>query len=209
MLSEKALKQAEMDQLKGIGAEEMEMKYGQLNKMKQLLFRQEIKNKRIKKIKSKLYHKLKKKEKVREEGKLRAYLEEVDPEAAMELEKKEELKKAEERLRLRHSGNKKWAKDMRRFKGKMDNREMREQYHDMMREKNALKDRQAGIKRKAGVEEESDDESESDSDLSKSELKARAIRKIKEQVSDEDSDGEASDNSSDESGDGVVKQDFD
>jgi U3 small nucleolar RNA-associated protein 14 len=141
MHSEKALKQAEMDGLQGVDAEQMEMKYDQLNKMKQLLFRQEHKNKRIKKIKSKLYHKLKKKEKMREEGKIKAYLEDVDPEAAAELSKKDELKMAEERLSLRHGGHKKWARDMRRFKGKMDNREIREQYHDMMREKNALKDR--------------------------------------------------------------------
>lgn len=50
--------------------------------MKSLLFRQELKNKRIKKIKSKLYHKLKKKEKNRETEKLRSYLEQVDPKAA-------------------------------------------------------------------------------------------------------------------------------
>jgi len=50
------------------------------------------------KIKSKLYHKLKKKDKKREEGKARAYLEEVDPEAARELAHKEELKMAEERM---------------------------------------------------------------------------------------------------------------
>ena len=135
------MKQKEMDSLQGVDAEQMEMKYGQLNKMKQLLYRQEIKNKRIKKIKSKLYHKLKKKEKNREEGKVKAYLEEVDPEAALEFAKKDELKMAEERLRLRHGGHKKWARDMRRFKGKMENKEIREQYHDMMREKNALKDR--------------------------------------------------------------------
>ena len=141
MSSERALKQKEMDSLQGVDAEQMEMKYGQLNKMKQLLYRQEIKNKRIKKIKSKLYHKLKKKEKNREEGKVKAYLEEVDPEAALEFAKKDELKMAEERLRLRHGGHKKWARDMRRFKGKMENKEIREQYHDMMREKNALKDR--------------------------------------------------------------------
>jgi len=30
---------------------------------------------------------------------------------------------------------------MRRFKGKMEDTETREQYHEMMREKNALKDR--------------------------------------------------------------------
>jgi hypothetical protein len=32
---------------------------------------------------------------------------------------KEELLMAEERLRLRHSGNKQWAREMRRFKGRM------------------------------------------------------------------------------------------
>ena len=46
-----------------------------------------MKNKRVKKIKSKLYHKLKRKEKTREEGKMRTYLEEVDPEAAERMAK--------------------------------------------------------------------------------------------------------------------------
>ena len=50
--------------------------------MKNLLFRQEMKNRRISKIKSKLYHKLKKREKEREEKKLIDYLEQIDPEAA-------------------------------------------------------------------------------------------------------------------------------
>jgi len=44
-----------------------------------------MKNKRIKKIKSKLYHKLKRKEKTREDNKMRSYLTEVDPEAAEQL----------------------------------------------------------------------------------------------------------------------------
>lgn len=92
----------------------------------------------------------------------------------------------------------------------MDNRELREQYHDMMREKNALKDRQAGIKRKAGVEDESeDDSSEGDSDLSESELKARAIQKIKDEISDDDSGSDDDGEESDNSGDGVVRQNFD
>jgi U3 small nucleolar RNA-associated protein 14 len=72
---------------------------------------------------------------------MRTYLEEVDPEAAAQLAEKDELKMAEERLRLRHGGHKKWARDMRRFKGKMEDKETREQYHEMMREKKNLKDR--------------------------------------------------------------------
>ena len=57
---------------------------------------------------------------------MKSYLQEVDPEAAAELARKDELKMAEERLRLRHGGSTKWGKEMRRFKSKMDNREIRE-----------------------------------------------------------------------------------
>lgn len=135
------MKKAEFESLSGIDSKQLEERYSQLGKIKSLLFRQEIKNKRIKKIKSKLYHKLKKREKQREETKMRTYLEEVDPEAAAQLAEKDELKMAEERLRLRHGGHKKWARDMRRFKGKMEDKETREQYHEMMREKKNLKDR--------------------------------------------------------------------
>jgi U3 small nucleolar RNA-associated protein 14 len=178
MSNEKALKTAEFDSLSGIDSAQLEQRYQQLAKVKTLLFRQEAKNKRIKKIKSKLYHKLKKKDKQREENKVRAYLEEADPEAAAEIQHKEELKMAEERLRLRHGGHKKWARDMRRFKGKMEDTETREQYHEMMREKNALKDRQSRT-RKTVEEVDSDDDSDSDdSDQSASELKRDAVKQI-------------------------------
>ena len=72
---------------------------------------------------------------------MKKYLEEVDPEAAKELAEKEEIKLAEERLRLRHGGHKKWARDVKRFRGKMQDEATKEAYHDMVREKNTLKDR--------------------------------------------------------------------
>ncbi len=56
---------------------------------------------------------------------------------------------AEERLNLRHGGHKKWARDMRRFNGRMEDKDLREQYHEMIREKNALKDRQRRTKQTA------------------------------------------------------------
>lgn len=176
--------------------------------MKHLLFRQEHKNKRIKKIKSKLYHKLKKKEKLREEGKLKSYLEEVDPAAAEELEKVEELKKAEERLRLRHGGHKKWARDMRRFKGKMDDAETREEYHAMIREKNNLKDRQKRTVRASkelDSDYESGDSSEKDSsDEDGEKTKLKAVNKIKQELSGGESSGEdGSENESEDSEDEI------
>lgn len=51
------------------------------------------------------------------------------------------MKLAEERLKLRHGGHKKWARDVRRFNGKMQNEATKEAYHEMVREKNTLKDR--------------------------------------------------------------------
>ena len=146
--------------------------------MKQLLFRQEIKNKRVKKIKSKLYHKLKKKDRTREEGKMKQYLQEVDPEAAEQLTQKEELKMAEERLKLRHGGHKKWARDMRRFKGKMEDGDQRELYHEMIREKNLLKQRQRSTTQGQNAED-SDDDSD-DSDESAEAQKKRAVERIQE-----------------------------
>lgn len=106
--------------------------------MKNLLFRQEMKNRRIAKIKSKLYHKIKKREKQREEKKLLNQLELIDPEAALVYKEKEELKKAEERLKLRHSSNNKFAKKLQRFGG-MEDSNKREAFNEMMREKNRLK----------------------------------------------------------------------
>ena len=111
---------------------------------------------------------------------MQAYLEEVDPEAAAELARKDELDMAEERLRLRHGGHKKWARDMRRFKGKMEVKEIREQYHDMMREKNKLKDRQSGTKH-AHAEQDSDDieysdSQDSDDSESNAQIKQKAIK---------------------------------
>jgi U3 small nucleolar RNA-associated protein 14 len=70
--------------------------------LKSLLFKSEIRNRRVSKIKSKLYHKLKKKDKDREQKKLLDHLEQIDPEAAAAYRDKEELKYAEERLRVRH-----------------------------------------------------------------------------------------------------------
>lgn len=99
-----------------------------MNRLKGLLFRQEIKNRRVAKIKSKLYHKLKKKENEREEQKLKQYMMEVDPEAAKAYQQKQEMRMVEERLRMRHGTGTKYAKNLKRFRG-MDDKETRDAYH--------------------------------------------------------------------------------
>ena len=54
----------------GVTAEQMKARYDEVGRMKHLLFKQEIKNRRVGKIKSKLYHKLKRKDDERESSKL-------------------------------------------------------------------------------------------------------------------------------------------
>lgn len=122
----------EMNSLKGtLDSKQLQQKYDEMARMKGLLFRQEIKNRRISKIKSKLYHKLKKKEREREEDKIRQYMAEVDPEAAKAYTEKAELKKVEERLRMRHGTGTKFAKNLKRFRG-MDDQETRDAYHQIV-----------------------------------------------------------------------------
>ncbi|ESR36139.1 hypothetical protein CICLE_v10027776mg [Citrus x clementina] len=75
-------------------------------KMRSLLFRHEMKRKRIKKIKSKTYHRLLKKDRLKA-----ASVEMLmDPEAAKEDARKQEFKRAEERMTLKHKNSSRWAK---------------------------------------------------------------------------------------------------
>lgn len=109
------VKKRELDAVRNVDAQQLTARYEELNKLKSLLFKSEIKNRRISKIKSKLYHKIKKRDKDREEKKLREYMEEIDPEAAKIYREKEELKVVEERLRVRHGATSKFAKNLKRF----------------------------------------------------------------------------------------------
>lgn len=69
------MKTKEMDALGNVDASQLKERFQELSKLKSLLFRSEIKNRRVSKIKSKLYHKIKKRDKEREEKKLVDYME--------------------------------------------------------------------------------------------------------------------------------------
>lgn len=77
-----------------------------LAKMRSLLFKHEMKAKHIKKIKSKTYHRLLKKERV----KAASFDIQMDPEVAREQAMKQEFRRAEERMTLKHKNSSKWAK---------------------------------------------------------------------------------------------------
>ncbi|XVF32788.1 hypothetical protein REPUB_Repub17cG0112800 [Reevesia pubescens] len=93
-------------ELNKISAEDYMKHRDHIAKMRSLLFHHEMKRKRIKKIKSKTYHRLKNKDK------LKAASAEMlmDPEAAKEQARKQEFKRAEERMTLKHKNKSKWAR---------------------------------------------------------------------------------------------------
>lgn len=97
---------ARLLELNKISVEDVRERQDQLAKMRSLLFRHEMKAKRVKKIKSKVYHRLLKKDRLKQAGTSI----ETDPDAAKEQAMKQEFKRAEERLTLKHKNSSKWAK---------------------------------------------------------------------------------------------------
>lgn len=96
---------ARLLELNEVSIEDMKDHQDRLAKMRSLLFRHELKAKRIKKIKSKTYHRLLKKDRT----KAADLAIQMDPEAAKELAMKQEFKRAEERMTLKHKNSSKWA----------------------------------------------------------------------------------------------------
>lgn len=175
--------------------------------MKHLLFRQEMKHRRISKIKSKLYHKLKKRDKDREERKLVEYLEQIDPEAAEAYRSKEERKKVEERLKLRHSSNNKFSKTLKRFGG-MENESLKQAFNEMVKEKNNLKQRTQTVTTKNALlsSGEEDSSEEEGSEEEEGNARGKAVSQIEKELMEAEASEGASESESEE--EDVIKVSF-
>ncbi|CAI9109376.1 OLC1v1009187C1 [Oldenlandia corymbosa var. corymbosa] len=165
---------AKLLELNKISVDEVRDQQNRLAKLRSLLFRHEMKSKRIRKIKSKTYHRMLKRDKL----KATASAMEMDPDAAKELAMKQEFKRAEERMRLIHKNNSKWAKRI--MKRGLDVQDegtraaISEQLHQhaiLTRKMNSLKD----------SSDESSDEDESDIDFGPDDP-AALLKKAKEKT---------------------------
>ncbi|XP_074603898.1 U3 small nucleolar RNA-associated protein 14 homolog A-like [Brevipalpus obovatus] len=106
----KALSEAEEKLLKAMSLEEARERHRQLQKMRVLQSYQESKLKRRAKIKSKKYHRLLKKDKIKGELKEFEEAKTNDPEKALEKLKQLEKMRALERASLKHLNTGKWSK---------------------------------------------------------------------------------------------------
>ncbi|KAG6840084.1 hypothetical protein C0991_009061 [Blastosporella zonata] len=149
-LREEDIQQTEETMLKmnKLSVEEVEQRRGELRKMRELMFRAEIKARRIGKIKSKTYRKIKRKERER----LGEKMEDGEGSEGEEERLKREVERARERATLRHKHTGKWAKKMRTREGE----EGRQEIEDMLARGEKLRRRIKGVA--------SDDESDEDTD---------------------------------------------
>jgi U3 small nucleolar RNA-associated protein 14 len=169
-----------------LSIEEVKARRDQLRMARELLFREEAKAKRIKKIKSKSYRKVHRKQREKEERQNREALEEggfVPSEDELEAQ---DRRRAEERMGARHRGSK-WGKAMKETGQSAWNEDARSGVSEMARRDEELRKRVEGRAVRKEFEDESVDSiSESDDGMSEDDEPAeqrRLLRKL-EKVGD-------------------------
>lgn len=178
-MREQDLAQTETLQMNHLSVEEVAERRAELAKMRELMFRAEAKAKRVAKIKSKTYRRIKKKEKeklARKLGEMDVDEDEDDEQVRM----KREVDRAKERATLRHKNTGKWAKAM-KARGELD-QDQRREINDMLDRGDKLRRRIQG--QGSGSEDESDVDDDGDSDAdghdSLSRIKAGAFDELEQ-----------------------------
>ncbi|KXN84966.1 hypothetical protein AN958_11811 [Leucoagaricus sp. SymC.cos] len=137
--------------------EEVAQRRSELRRMRELMFRAEIKAKRINKIKSKTYRKLKRKEKEKLKEKV-LEADGLDGESDTEEGRlKREVERARERATLRHKNTGKWAKQM---KQRHLDEGAREEIEEMLHRGEQLRRKIQGVGSDESAEESSDEDDE-------------------------------------------------
>ncbi|PFH47591.1 hypothetical protein AMATHDRAFT_181790 [Amanita thiersii Skay4041] len=167
--------------------EEVAERRAELRKMRSLMFRAELKARRMNKIKSKTYRRLKRKEKESLAEKLRD-ADGDDSEEGEEERLKREVERARERATLKHKHTGKWAKQMKAKGGTLDENE-RKEMEEMLVRGEKLRRKIKGV----GSDESSNDEDESDEDgeVDEERIKQSAFDEI-QKVNEKDAQLEAS-----------------
>lgn len=175
-LREEDISKTEELKMQDLTPEEAAQRRAELRQMRDLMFRADIKAKRVAKIKSKTYRKLKRKEKVKLAEKLGTATGDEPGELDDEARMKAEVDRARERATLKHKNMGKWAQAMkhRLTDGELDD-DRRQQVMEMHERGEKLRRRIAGAA--SGSESESDD---SEEDEDEDDIKAKAIDKLRE-----------------------------
>ena len=154
---------AEDDELgaRNLTIEELRSRQADLAKTRALLFYEQMKRHRINKIKSKAYHRIKKRKRVRL-GQESAILAESDPELLKQLQEDAAMKRVKERMNLRHKSTGKFAQEMLRHGH--GSKSMRDAYNESVALGNELQEEMHADPTARGGGDSSDEDAFSGSD---------------------------------------------
>ncbi|PKA58421.1 hypothetical protein AXF42_Ash013927 [Apostasia shenzhenica] len=169
---------AKLLELNKISVKDVLDRHNHLAKMRSLFFRHEMKSKHIKKIKSKTYHRILKR------GRQKGASAEInmDPEAANELARKQEFKRAEERMTLKHKNSSKWAKRIIKRGLKAQDEGTRAAIAEQLQQHALLTRKMNSMIENSSSDETSDDDSDDFSPGSDREGVSKLLNKAKEKT---------------------------
>ncbi|RLN21255.1 hypothetical protein BBJ28_00002860 [Nothophytophthora sp. Chile5] len=189
-LTDKQLAQDEQDELarKRVSTQEVAARQKELAKLRALLFYEEQKQKRVKKIKSKLYHKIRNSQDKKAMAKQQEQLRALDPELARKLDEELAEKRAEERLTLKHRNTSKWVKHQLR-RGVNADDATRGAIADQLRRGEELRRKMDAVDSDDEMDDD-DDDAEGEGDAA-SRLQKRLEKQASALVTEIDADAEA------------------
>ncbi|XP_023636335.1 uncharacterized protein C57A7.06 [Capsella rubella] len=170
----------ELNEASFVSMEDHIKKHNHIAKMRSMLFRVDLKSKRIKKIKSKIYHRLKNKD-LKKSG-VGAIM---DPAMAKEEAKKQEIRRVEERMTLKHKNTGRWPKRMVRLGLNRKYDGTRAAISEQL-QINATLSRKMNSKKDESSSDESDAELDDGSDQDTCKLIAKAKEKTLKAVEDDE-----------------------
>ena len=158
-VSDQQVLDQEKEELKNINPEELERRYKELRQIRARLFQKEIENKRKAKIKSKLYHKIKKNKRIKEENDLLEQLGQIEPEAVENYLNKKRMDRVQERMQLKHSLNSKFQKTIKKYHFDKDH-QVKEAIKDNFHLRDKLLQKIEGKENENDIEENEEEEQE-------------------------------------------------
>ncbi|KAK7203810.1 small-subunit processome [Myxozyma melibiosi] len=167
-------------QLEGrqVSLEEVRARRNELRRMREMMFREEMKARRVKKIKSKTYRKVHKREREREEQ-VAAQLNGEDEDVDDDEEGYDKLvARARERMQLKHKNTSKWARDMKRMSLNKD-KSNRAELEEMLRRGEELTQKVAGSDDDSSGDELPEDNDEDEGESASGSKKAKGIMQMK------------------------------
>lgn len=185
MTSEKKIQEFETLKTNKMSIEEVQARTAQLRLARELLYREEAKAKRLKKIKSKSYHRIKKRERKKQEQAMEEAmaLEGEGPNDEEDAEERDR-RRAEERMSLRYKSSK-WAKGVKESGKAMWDDEARDGAIEMIRREEELRRRIQGktIRTEDGLDGDTsssseDDDSEDENGDDASKLKEKLLKNL-------------------------------